>query len=94
MATGSFNDDGIHTPEQRMKTLTELREKQNAQAANYGWVNQKTGVVRLPIDRAIELTTPAVTVAENPYGFPTAITSWPTFSSLESPSRAQDKSVE
>ena len=56
MMTGAFNDDGIHTAEQRAKNLTELREKQNAAATTYGWVDQKTGVVRLPVDRAIELT--------------------------------------
>ena len=56
MATGAFNDDGIHTPAERLKTLTEMREKQNTAATTYGWVDQKAGVVRLPIDRAIELT--------------------------------------
>ena len=33
----------------------ELREKQAKQAATYGWVDQKAGVVQLPIDRAMEL---------------------------------------
>ena len=52
----AFTDDGVHTPELRAKNLSDLREKQNAQAAKYGWVDQKTGVVQLPIDRAMELT--------------------------------------
>jgi hypothetical protein len=54
--TGVFVDDGIHTPTQRKKTLNDLRETQAKQATTYGWVDQKTGVVRLPIDRAMELT--------------------------------------
>jgi hypothetical protein len=53
---GPFNGDGIHTVEQREKNLHDLREKQNAQAAKYAWVDQKAGIVQLPIDRAIELT--------------------------------------
>jgi hypothetical protein len=44
------------TPATRRKALTELREKQGKQATSYAWVDQKTGVVQLPIDRAMELT--------------------------------------
>lgn len=41
----------------RQATLTELREQQAKQASSYGWVgDQKSGVVRLPIDRAMDLT--------------------------------------
>jgi hypothetical protein len=54
--TGVFADDGIHTPEQRKKTLAEMRTKEVRQASNYGWVDQKSGVVQLPLDRAMELT--------------------------------------
>lgn len=54
--TGAFPDDGIHTMEQRKKTLLELRAKQEQQAKAYAWVDQKTGVVQLPLDRAMELT--------------------------------------
>lgn len=54
--TGVFPDDGIHTAAQRHKILADLREKEVKQAASYGWVDQKTGVVQLPIDRAMELT--------------------------------------
>jgi hypothetical protein len=43
------------TPETRRAYLAELRAKQAKQAASYGWVDQKTGVVQLPIDRAVEL---------------------------------------
>src|SRR5687768_9331158 len=44
-------------------------------------------------ERASELTTPAVTVALNPYGFPTATTSCPTRNEEESPSVAHAKSL-
>jgi hypothetical protein len=42
--------------ETRRDTLVDLKKTQGEQAASYGWVDQKAGVVRLPIDRAIELT--------------------------------------
>lgn len=54
--TGAFTDDGIHTAAQRAKNLAELRAKQAGQAATYAWVDQKAGVVQLPLDRAMELT--------------------------------------
>lgn len=44
------------TPASRKKALADLREKQAKQATSYGWVDQKAGVVQLPIERAIELT--------------------------------------
>lgn len=43
------------TPETRKAYLADLRKKQSDQAANYGWVDQKAGVVQLPIERAMEL---------------------------------------
>jgi hypothetical protein len=55
-APGPFTGDGIHTAQQREDNLRDLRKKQNEQAASYGWVDKKTGIVQLPIDRAIELT--------------------------------------
>ncbi len=53
--TGAFVGDGIHTLTQRKTNLRELRAKE-AEANHYGWVDQKAGVVRLPIERAMELT--------------------------------------
>jgi len=44
------------TPASRKQALAELREKQAKQAASYAWVDQKAGVVQLPIERAMELT--------------------------------------
>jgi F0F1-type ATP synthase membrane subunit b/b' len=40
----------------RRQTLKELHEKEAKQASSYGWVDQKAGIVQLPIDRAMELT--------------------------------------
>ena len=44
------------TPATRRKALAELRDKQTRQAASYAWIDQKAGIVQLPIDRAMELT--------------------------------------
>src|SRR4051812_2901676 len=44
------------TPESRRAELVALKKAQAEQASSYGWVDQKAGVVRLPIERAIELT--------------------------------------
>lgn len=44
------------TPASRKQALVELHEKQAKQAAGYAWIDQKTGVVQLPIERAMELT--------------------------------------
>ena len=54
--TGAYAGDGIHTQPQREEILKALREKHSAQAVKYGWVDQKTGVVQLPIERSMELT--------------------------------------
>lgn len=43
-------------PEGRAKRLADLRAHEQAEATTYGWIDQKAGLVRLPIDRAIELT--------------------------------------
>jgi hypothetical protein len=43
------------TPEARQVYLAELRKKQAEQASSYAWVDQKKGVVQLPIARAMEL---------------------------------------
>jgi hypothetical protein len=43
------------TPETRRAHLADLRKKQAEQGASYAWVVQKTGVVQLPVARAMEL---------------------------------------
>lgn len=44
------------SPATRRATLGELRDAQAKQAGAYAWVDQKAGIVQLPIDRAMELT--------------------------------------
>lgn len=54
--SGAFTDDGMHTAQLRKKNLAEMHAKQGHQATSYGWVDQKAGVVQLPLDRAMDLT--------------------------------------
>ncbi|ATC62874.1 hypothetical protein CMV30_02235 [Nibricoccus aquaticus] len=48
--------EGTKTPAERAQILAEIRAKDKAAATTYAWVDQATGVVRLPTDRAVELT--------------------------------------
>lgn len=48
--------EGSKTPAERATILADLRAKEKAAATTYGWVDQATGVVRLPTARAVELT--------------------------------------
>ena len=48
--------EGVRTPADRAALLAEHRLKEHAEATTYGWVDQKAGVVRLPLERAMELT--------------------------------------
>jgi hypothetical protein len=43
------------TPAARRAYLADLRKAQAQQGAAYGWVDQKAGVVQLPIARSMEL---------------------------------------
>ena len=44
------------TAKARRATLKDLHEKETAQASSYAWIDQKAGVVQLPLSRAMELT--------------------------------------
>jgi len=56
-ATGGTEEEKWrNSSEGRSGKLAELRGKENSAATTYGWTDQSKGVVRLPIDRAIELT--------------------------------------
>ena len=48
--------DGVRTSAQREATLKKLHDKESADATTYGWVDKDKKIVRLPLDRAIELT--------------------------------------
>lgn len=43
------------TAESRRAVLLDMRAKQQQQATTYAWVDQKAGIVQLPIARAMEL---------------------------------------
>src|SRR5579859_1377638 len=45
-----------YSPEGRASHLADLHAHENTELTTYGWIDQKAGVVRLPIDRAMELT--------------------------------------
>ena len=42
--------------EERAKNLRELRAEENKALSEYAWQNKEKGFVRLPVDRAMELT--------------------------------------
>jgi hypothetical protein len=46
---------GGRTPEQRLETLREQRVREAEELNNYGWADREQGVVRLPVERAMEL---------------------------------------
>ncbi|MDE3084964.1 MAG: hypothetical protein KGJ37_07100 [Verrucomicrobiota bacterium] len=45
-----------YSPEGRLNRLNEVRAHEKIELSTYGWIDQKAGVVRLPIERAMELT--------------------------------------
>jgi hypothetical protein len=49
-------EKGLLTPEERKHRLTELRAKEDYTLISHQWVDKDKGIVRLPVDRAIELT--------------------------------------
>jgi hypothetical protein len=64
-ATAAFNGTPENLPKEmewranadaRRKTLREVREKEAKDATTYGWVDKNAGVVRLPLERAMDLT--------------------------------------
>jgi hypothetical protein len=58
---------GQERAEFRKKNLATYRTAAAEALANYGWVDQGKGVVRLPVDQAIEISR-----AEKAYGAPPA----------------------
>lgn len=48
-------DQWKYTEKDRTARLVELRGKELTASTTYGWVDQSAGIVRLPIDRAMEL---------------------------------------
>lgn len=54
--TGAYDGNGIITPAERKQKLAELRSNEAQHASSYAWIDQSTGQVQLPIERAMELT--------------------------------------
>jgi hypothetical protein len=52
----SADDRWQYSPEGRADKLKDLRAHEQTELTTYGWIDEKAGVVRLPIDRAMELT--------------------------------------
>lgn len=46
---------GLLTPDERAERLRELVIKEDHALTSYQWIDKEKGVVRLPIDRAMEL---------------------------------------
>jgi hypothetical protein len=49
------DQDWRATPALRRAYLLDLRSKQAKQAQSYAWVDQKAGIVQIPIDKAMDL---------------------------------------
>lgn len=45
-----------YTPEGRRVHLDEMRAREQAASSSYAWIDKDKGIVRLPIDRAMQLT--------------------------------------
>jgi hypothetical protein len=56
----SPDDRWQYSPEGRAAKLQDLRAGEQTELTTYGWIDQKSGVIRLPIDRAMELTVQAL----------------------------------
>ncbi len=52
----SADDRWQYSAEGRAARLADLRAREQTEQTTYGWVDQKAGIVRLPIDRAMQLT--------------------------------------
>jgi hypothetical protein len=52
----SADDQWQYSPDGRAEKLKDLRAHEQTELTTYGWIDEKAGVVRLPIDRAMELT--------------------------------------
>lgn len=48
--------NNLLTPEERKERLARLRETASSELHSYGWVDQESGVVRIPIEEAVDLT--------------------------------------
>ena len=54
------------TPEGRAAHLAEVQSEQGTAASSYAWIDRAGGVVRLPVDRAMELTAREIQAGPRP----------------------------
>ncbi|HYF48419.1 MAG TPA: hypothetical protein VEJ63_03385 [Planctomycetota bacterium] len=52
---GSFDPAGPRLEAYNGQALEAVRAQENARTNTYGWVDQKAGIVRIPVERAMEL---------------------------------------
>lgn len=57
--TATDAEDALRSVE-RLKNLAELQAADQATLTTYGWNDRAKGIVRIPIDRAMELVLPAL----------------------------------
>ena len=60
LAQVSAEDRWQYSPDGRASRLAELHAHEQTELTTYGWIDQKAGVIRLPIDRSMELTVQAL----------------------------------
>lgn len=70
--------------ENRLNNLAELEAKQTEQASTYGWINQKDGVVRIPISQAMDIA--STRLAKGKPAFAAAEPQKPDASAADKPS--------
>jgi len=58
MTVEDRNLNNLLTPAERKARLTALQSFEAEELHAYRWIDQGNGIVRLPVDRAIELTIP------------------------------------
>ena len=66
-----FLDDATESADAKRPTLRELEVVDKRELTNYGWIDRQRGVVRIPIERAMELL---VKESESGTGTPRAST--------------------
>jgi hypothetical protein len=49
-------DSWRFSPEGRTQKLAALRQREQAEASSVGWIDQGRGIVRLPLQQAMDLT--------------------------------------
>jgi hypothetical protein len=96
-ATADFKPTAVFPQPQVLqdepKNLANFREQQEKEITGYGWVDQSKGVVRIPVDQAMDLLLKKG-VPVRPQTVAVAGVSMPTESGLGIPPKAQEEKPE